>query len=83
MGLADADGAGDEQAAPLGLDGEAVDEAAGAEQGGLERAVGAGELGLEAVEGAVFVAARNLGALEQARGAAPGQPLLPREKARI
>lgn len=66
MSFADADGACEQEAATGGGYGIAIDEAAGHEVGGGEGAIGAGEAGLVAVEGTVFVAGGDGGAVEEA-----------------
>src|SRR5580700_6070040 len=64
--FADADGAGQEQAASGSDGGIAVDEAAGHEVRGGERAVGSGKAGLVALERAVLVAGGDGGAAQEA-----------------
>ncbi len=70
VGLADADGAGDQQAGAGGLEGIAVDELAGAEVRGGKAAVGGWELGLVVIERAMLVAAGDVGLGDAAGGSA-------------
>jgi hypothetical protein len=69
MSLADADGAGEQQAVTFRCGRVAVDEAACHEMRRRQRTVGAGEAGFVAFQGAVLVAAGDAGSEERAGNA--------------